>query len=333
MTVKKKPKQKKKNLKFPKRKPTNVKPYDLSQGVTQSILTTWLMCRQLARHTLECWESPRPRDALVFGSFWHWLLEMNYELLRKEGSLWEFEHLAQQWMEKIGRKLADPTKAQQHLAMAEALYDEYWDYWGNHKDSDYERNWIGIESVFDLSFHGYRLRGMRDGLYRNDRGKLWLLETKTAAGIDEGTLTDELVFNFQNLFYITAAEIEYDETVEGVLYNMIKKPGQRFTGTFNRKSENIMQYKNRIHEHVLEHPDEYFHRFEIKYSKKHKDNFKRDLLAQLEEFTAWWKGDMATYKGKFCVTRWTCEFLKACAQDNMAGYTQSRILFGELAEA
>lgn len=297
------------------------KPYTVKDGITQSILSTWLTCRVAAKYMLEGWESPTSREPLEFGNLFHWILEKNYDLIREEGTYWEFDHLAKIWLRKVGKKLNDPHKL---LAMAEALYDEYYKYWVD----DFERNWIGVESQFDIVFNGYRLRGMRDGIFRAKKDKPWLLETKTPGQIAEGTLSDTLAFDLQNLYYLTASEIETGENIAGVLYNLARRPQLR-----RKKEESKSSFMERIVEDVIGRPEHYFKRFEVKYTKKRKQKFKDELMFILDDFHAWTCHDprVPTYKSWNCVKKWNCEFLPACAQGSLAGYTQTRILHGELA--
>lgn len=301
------------------------KGYALADGVTQSLLSSWSGCRQAARYYIDFWESARPKDALVFGSLWHWFLETNYEEMRTSGNYFEFKGLADQWVKNEGRRLSNGELMEKVLAMAEALYEPYFEFWVE----DFKRDWVSLESKFDLTWEGFRLRGMRDGLFRDRTGHLWLLETKTTARLDEGSMGEALSFDFQNLFYIVASEAELNgERIAGVLYNVIVKPGIKFE---TKKNPDLPSWFRSAQELVRANPGEYFHRFQISYPQKRVDQFRSELLIKLNEFRRWLEGNSPTYKNeKGCVTRWNCEFLPLCSSNNTAGFTQTRELFSEL---
>lgn len=302
----------------------DIPPYLITDGVTQSLLGDYIDCRQRAKNKINGWESGAPRDPLVFGSFFHWLTEVNYDLIRQDnGAVYDFKALAEKWMVDRGSKLNNQQKAEEFIAMAEALYNPYWEFW----KEDFKRDWVGVESKFDVNFHGYRLRGMRDGLYRQKK-KPWLLETKTASGIDEKTLDELLAFDWQCLYYLTGSQIELDESISGVLYNIVKKPGFKF---YTKKNPTLPDWVKAVDESITAEPEKYFARFELTFSQKRRKNFERDLLIKLDEFNDWLDGKIPTYKNeKACKKRWNCEYMKACANDSFAGYYQTAKLFSEL---
>lgn len=318
---------KQKSIKLPKVSNVNSDyVYTLDQGITQSIITTWLKCREAARYMLHCWEPVAPREALLFGSFFHWLCEVNYELIRKEQNVFEFAGLGERWMEKVGYKIATPNLAEKMLAMAEALYDPYWETW---LDDDLSREWVAVEGTFDVMWNGFRLRGMRDGLFRDKKGRPWLLETKTK-GQMENALEDALGLDIQNLFYITTAEQELQEKVQGVIYNCIVKPRIQL-GT--KTNPTIVEWSQAISTDIASQPQKYFHRFEVTYTEKQKKVFREDLENYLTEFAQWLDGKVLHYKNRTsCISRWPCEWIQACTSSSMAGYGQTAVLFGELTE-
>ena len=302
------------------------RPYRIEDGITQSLLSAFVDCRQQCRYILDMWRMPRPKDALVFGGLWHWLLQQCYEEIRRTGKIIPFQVLAKRWFQEYGRKVCDTQAAEEHLAMAEALFDPYWKFW----KEDFKRKWIAVEKKFDVQWNGFRLRGMRDGGYTLRR-RPWILETKTAGQISEDTLEDKLAFDFQNLFYLVTAEEEIGKEIQGVLYNVIRKPMLR-----RGKAESLPEFSTRMREDVLSRPSWYFdHRWEILYTRERIKEFSEELLDKLVEFTCWvGRADSkapSTYKNEAaCIKRWTCEFLPACAQRSLAGYIQDRELFSEL---
>ena len=304
--------------------------YDFEKdGVTQSILSSFLACRQRAQFILDGWQKPRNKAALIFGSFFHWLIEEHIVSITNEGVglANSFGALESEWRNKmVTEGEVDRDALELYIAMAHALFEEYCNFWQK-KDESYE--WIGVESQFekctDRYQHTFKMRGMRDGIFRR-KGKLWILETKTAGRIDEETLNQTLNFDFQSLFYVTASELEFREPVAGILYNVVRKPQLR-----QKKEEPFRDYAERMKIDVAERPEFYFKRFEVPYTKKRKRLFREELMMKFHEMDLWRKGELPTYKNQTaCVGKWGCEFIQACASGTMAGYTQTRELFGEL---
>ena len=299
------------------------RPYRIEDGITQSMLACFVDCRVRCAIELDMWRAPKEKDALIFGSLWHWMLQCCYETIREKGKIIPFKRLASRWMSEFAGGLCDLQSAEKHIAMAAALFDPYWKFWRE----DFNRNWIDVEKQFDVEWKGFRLRGMRDGGY-TIRRQPWILETKTASQISEDTYEEKLAFDFQNLFYKHTAEIELGKLIKGVLYNLTRKPGLR-----QGKAESLPAFATRMKEDVLKRPEWYFNnRYEINYSDARMDDFRTELLAKLIDFKRWGEGGMCvTYKNEqACIKRWNCEFLSACAQRSMAGYVQNRELFSEL---
>ena len=153
-----------------RRKGKTFRPYRIEDGITQSLLSAFVDCRQGCQNILNMWRIPQQKDALIFGSLWHWLLQQCYEEIRTKGKIIPFAPLAKRWFREYGKRICDTQTAEKHLAMAEALFDPYWKFW----KEDFKRKWIAVEKMFDVSWYGYRLRGMRDGGYLLRR-KQWIL--------------------------------------------------------------------------------------------------------------------------------------------------------------
>jgi len=271
---------------------------------------------------LDGWQDTRPKDALAFGTLWHWFLEQNYgAIINGAKKPIDFRVLEQKYLDATLGRNSNPEAMERYMAMASALYDVYWLHW----KQDFRRKWEGAECQFDVNWNTFRLRGMRDGLYRFKK-QTWLLETKTTGRIDEYTLTDALAFNFQNLFYIVASEEELGKPIAGVMYNVVCKPQLR-----QGKAESLVNFAKRMRDDVSFRPRRYFVRFECTYPEVVKQRFREELANKLTDFWEWVDGKLATYRNEqACICRWTCEFLAACANNDLAGYVRTRELFGEL---
>ena len=169
--------------------------YTIDQGVTQSLLQAFMSCRKRATHALEQWKPVALRDSLYWGSMIHWMCAEHYQ---DRGAS------AAGYLVSEGRKVTElDQKEQNTLFLANTLMDSYREYWA---EADKAMEWIAVETEFDVELFGVRVRGKRDGLFRNKQGVLWLLETKTLSQLNEEQTMDRLMFDFQSLFYILATE-------------------------------------------------------------------------------------------------------------------------------
>lgn len=308
---------------MPKKRIKKSGKYDvLLDGVTNSLLQKWLMCRQAARYYIDGLRSDRPKTKALLGSIFHELLEHWY----MDGSC-PFKKVEARLRDKFLEEGGDLQMLESLLAQAHGLFEVYKEHWAK---ADAKKDWIETESVFDVEWEGWRLRGMRDGLYRDRKSKkLWLLETKTKSRIPE-SLDTSLVFDPQNLFYITATEAELDEEIAGVCYNIIRQPSLR-----QKQSENTADFFRRIKDDVADRQEHYFLRYELRYSKKQKDAFKNELLLKLDDMYMWTQGGQHTYKAECsCARGWSCDYLERCANGGVGGpYVKGGVLFEELQDA
>lgn len=305
-----------------------MKKYNLDDGVTQSILTAWDACPVRAKMMLEGWMSPAPNEALFFGSMFHTLLEDHYTICGPDEVI-DLEQFFKSYKKKSSGIKGEILE--KSFAMAEALYEPYCDFWD---EDDNNKEWEALEPVFDISIPGYgtkaedgslRLRGRIDGIFKV-KNKLWLLETKTKSQIQEASLMEQLNLDFQNLFYIHAAEKIFKKPISGVLYNVIRKPQLR-----QRAQEELWDFANRMKQDVESRPEFYFIRYEVSYPRRAIEEFNDELTSMLLDFIEWINYWTVTRKRRVsCTGKWNCEFLTACAQNSMAGYIQKRKLFSEL---
>lgn len=295
--------------------------YKISEGITQSMLQTWLTCRKASKLSLEGWRPIMKKRSFQFGSLFHLLLETLY-VTKKRMSPDEIFAIAEEKWRAEQSGLDDAQAIEDDLALAYELFVPYILF---HKKKDKTRKWVELEGVFDLSWKGYRLRGRRDGLYKVN-GKYWLFETKTAGRIDKGSMEDTLAFDFQNLFYITACEVEFGVPISGVCYNVIRKPSKRLKTA-------LPDFLSRVRADIIKQPEYYFIRWQLKYTRAMVTEFQRELFLILSDFDEWVHAGFQTYRGakSACCGRYVCEYIHACAANGkMTEYVQSGKRFGEL---
>jgi len=299
-------------------------------GVTYSLLQKFTSCRVAARFYLEGFRGVRTSEALNFGNACHYILEQIYR--SKNVSLKKIDMYAEEWEDYILEKDpgANPDALGDVTDIAKTVLKVYMKVYR----SDF-KTWkkLSVESTFDVMFHGYRLRGKRDGLFTktNKKGKenRYLLEHKTAGQINEDLISDSLSFDPQNLFYIIGTELQDDSCVRNTLRNVIRRPQIRF-----KVSQTWEEYKQEITKDCHTRPDHYFKRFETSYKDKDIEIYRKELFELLKEFDKWNKGESPTYRNtSACAGKgWQCEYLPACSSRKVDMLLANQPLFTELEE-
>jgi hypothetical protein len=299
------------------------KPYTLDDGITQSMLATFLTCREKSRLQLEGWQSDGFMVAAHRGDLFHKLLEEQYtrkEPLTDEQAVKFVDHVASKWLDKLKKAgPINPFAVEDTKACASALFPHYVKTW---RKVDAKFKVEACEEVFDVKWKGFRLRGKFDMVY--SIGKRWLFETKSKATIDSEIL-DALEIDFQNLFYLTALKIMGRPAI-GVNYNIIRKPGHK-----QKKNEDLKTFTARLEGEVIKNPGHFFKRYEVIYTLQQIERFEKELYFLLVDFGKWVKGELPTYRNQTaCIGRMKCPFLKYCSSGSFVGFSKTRVLFREL---
>lgn len=295
--------------------------YKIEDGITQSMLQAFMACRQRSAYQLDHWE---PLGAVTAsadrGNLFHFLLEKWYRDRPTSGESW-LDTAISFWKAKLSKNGPLPAFFEEAENLALALFEPYVTKW---KKSDDTLQWESLEEVFDVTYKGFRLRGKIDGLPIR-KGRRWIFETKTKAAIDEEGILDTLLFDFQNLFYLTMLR-ELGRPAIGVIYNIIRTPNFR-------KKETAQERIARMKDDAQKNSKDYFIRYEVTYPKETVERFEQELLWKLELFKAVHEGKQPVFRNETaCITRMKCPFLKACASGSMIGYQRTRKLFRELEE-
>lgn len=317
-------------------------PYTIEDGVTFSLQSSFGDCRQRCRWYLDGWRQPVLKESLEFGSLIHGPLLETLGKGVQSGAVATVEqakallpaHVDAWRRERAGA--ADSAELQQTefvLAKAQAVWPAYCEV---HKNDLRKSLWLDVEGTFDVRWRGYRLRGRRDGIRRDKRGRLWLFETKTKSQISDDDIMRTLSFDAQSLFYLVSnrAELERDgrlgKGIIGVVYNVVRNPGER---RLKKGTEPLADYSARVAEKVAADPGHYFKRYEAVYTRDQVTAFEERLESKLAAFHAWLLGNAPTYCNEAaCVKKWNCGFLDACASGGpeRAGMIREGRLFEEL---
>lgn len=302
--------------------------WDLERdGVTQGLISRFLACPEKLRvsHILGL-RREQTSDALRFGSIFHDMLRFHKATEQSPNQTMDFIYERDY---KLAKNKLEVEGNQLWYAIALEVLKVYVNYW---KDDDENRDWLGVEKVFDVRYTPSelpvpttRLRGRRDGEYRST--SIFLKETKTRAQHNEEAAMDKIAIDFQVWFYLLSLYLEYGEFPGGVLYDIVRRPLLR-----QGKKESEREFLNRVRQDVITRPDHYFVRYPCSVEEDEFMTFKADLDSILYRIWDWWNDGVGThYKNTSnCQLGYlTCEFLPYCARKERSLYT-TRELFNEL---
>jgi hypothetical protein len=284
-------------------------------GITQSLLSTWKTCRRKFLFAINRWERIE-EDRFAYHSMVHFLLE---HLYKSEGKA-----NVNQLIDKYklpGRAVEIEGLKATALAMITGYIRQY------AKDFK-EKRFESVEGKFSIEFGSYLLLGKKDGRFRDKMGGRWHIEHKNYSRINEDFLMQHLSFDLQNMFYALADLIEFKKPLNGVLYNIIRKPE-------TRKERSTQELYKHLQQELIKNPEHYYIRYEVPYAKEEIEEFKEALKVQLDELGSilhlggntlkfFYKNEAA------CDGKYQCPFLGACSTGTMCGYHQRKVLFPEL---
>lgn len=260
-------------------------------GITQTGLDRFMVCPEQFSVNYIDGNSPRKfREPLEFGNLFHLCCEFQGKdtptaIAKKCCDAYVKSRLA-----NAGD--IDRDKLQQMVGVIQLIFPKYAAYYSA---KDRVIKWIGREKVFRVPypFQDYDgktltidLVGKMDGVYRDLTANVPnLKETKTKSNINAEAIRDGLRADFQTLFYLLALRLETKKEPKEVLYDVIKRPGQRWNKTDTMKS-----YLARIEADINKKPKQYFARWRVTLSSGTIDNFcKMTLDPTLRELFRWWR--------------------------------------------
>ena len=256
-------------------------------GVTYTFLAEFLQCRESARLSyVEGWSQKGLIEALEFGSAIHKCLEAaasgdphNYDrvlnLHRKErlpylqpGVIHDFDRI---------------------MDMARIVFPRYYAYWLAKGGMEHQPDatFLSSEEKFEIPYtlpdgRIINIRGRFDAVL-NYKGQIWLMEDKTKSVVDD-RITDYLPHDLQTMLYCHAIKQVYGQTVSGILYNVIRRPGLRLG-----KKETVPELLTRIQQDVGERPEHYYLRWMVALAPDDVANWSsRVLTPVLNQVCLWW---------------------------------------------
>lgn len=311
-----------------KRKSQKVKPSNLTvpvdysldvQGLSQSLVLTFQECRRKFLMQLNGYRASGKNKTYLFGNIMHGALDKCYN----SAKLIDFSVFEKEFRSQNADELIDVEEQQleRDFAIAETMLPIYFE---NYEDDLTKKKFEAVEEEFCVYFHGVKLRGKKDGLFTIN-GKRWLMEHKTKGRIQEDPIMLKLSFDFQNLLYILADELEHKETIAGTLYNVIRNP------QIKQGKQTLEAFCQRVAADMRERPKFYFMRWEVPYTANDKKRFAIELTQKLDDIKRALETNTCYKSENACVGLYSCDFLSACAADSFANLTRSANIFPELA--
>lgn len=257
-------------------------------GVTYSFLDEFLRCREQARLSYVVGYAQKQLiEAFEFGNCIHNCLEAQGNA---KGRAFDHNRVLNEYRLMRNKQIMANEKTELHriVETARLVWPAYLKFWqakqGMEMLSDCE--FVSNEEDFKIPHvlpngTSIILRGRLDGVLRY-KGRLWLMENKTKSVIDE-RIADYLPHDMQTQMYCHAVNLKYGEKVEGILYNVVRRPGLRVgKGTV----PNLLE---RIAVDLDERPEFYFPRWNIYLDPGDTERWvSRVLNPILTQVQLWW---------------------------------------------
>lgn len=278
-------------------------------GISSSLLGLWLTCREQFRlQVVEGWRNNHTPHYFMFGTMVHWVLECAYKLPKAPPPSWCSKAISKyysMWKENtkgyMTSSLAETME--QLVGMAEIVLPAYMDRYeadwtGKGKDGTTSpRKWLATEERFDVPFTHpklsavIRIRGTRDGIFKDRHGDMYNFDTKCRSVIIEQDIEELLPTDVQQNLYMWAAK-KSGHPVEGVVMNIIRRPSIRVG-----KKEVLADALNRLKKALVrKNYDHYFLRFQGNVTMAETTHWQKTWLEPiLEEIAMWTAGKLPHY--------------------------------------
>lgn len=255
--------------------------WDLQRhGVTASAANTFLNNPEEFRlQYIEGWSGRNTGEALDYGTCVHWILEQIYKQ-RKWPSERTLRELILDYEAHWNTIVVSPTQdqldqQQKVLGMAHAVLPAYFKRWDGDITGRYSykhsgvyppKKWIALEEEFSYPYvysDGFTvpLRGRIDGVFLNDKGRVFVFDTKTKGQIREEMLSHTLKMDFQMMLYFYVATQKYGAEFGkplGVIMNIVRR------SQLKQGKQSLIDFLDRIMRDASDEArfDHYFLRFQ-----------------------------------------------------------------------
>lgn len=271
-------------------------------GVTQSMLSRFLVCRERFRALVIDGVKPREKfdPKKDFGNMWH-ACEEALITGYAPGDGWETA--LRHCVENLRRKFQMDHEAINHwYSVTLALFPVYCEYWS--KRGGITTGSVIREVVFDAPYslpsgRVVRLRGKWDDVgLCTQKDHIWIGDHKTKSAIDVAKIKRQLKFDLQTMFYVIAGTADLKrygclpgphsrglqvkgKAITEIRYNVIRRSSHKTAESMLKK----------CHEDIFDRRGgEWFERFTATINQRDIETFQRVTLNPiLEQLCDWWE--------------------------------------------
>ncbi len=297
-------------------------------GVSQSILATWLECREMARlGTIIGLDGIGVPAPLGFGALGHSALHKCYITKHKtvrsmiQGVNEQLAFAKKEFCKERDPMTSDTLDMMNHsLIMLEKLLPAYYSHWG---ESDLKKDWTRIEEKFRIEMKMpdgavVPYVGKMDGTFSGKK-QVHLFETKFKSQFSSN-LSDTLPMDTQIGAYVTALKVIDKSDPGSITYNMIRRSKMEV-----KQGESLADLAMRMGAEAMKKPDHFFQRLEITLTREEKEEHAFRLQKLVEEFYAWWKVTTTEtrdlmWNGARCDQYGGCRFLAVCSRGDRSAF-------------
>lgn len=283
-------------------------------GITQSLLNLFLMCRERFRVKVIDGLGPTDRfkHAIEYGNMWHVceeaLAESGNPIVNNPVSNPPWLKALQNYANTLLKRYpTSQEEVEKWYLVCKMQFPVYVDYWKKHPDVK-ERTPLYQEEVFNVDYslpsgRVVRLKGKFDSVdIIGKKPAIYLQENKSKGNIDEEVLQRQLTFDLQTMFYLVAlkqwcADFNIGTPIHGIRYNVIRRPFAGGKGmirqkqaTKTAKEETLPQLIERLKtDYILPEPGYWFMRWKVMISATDTERFRDEFLTPiLEQLCDWW---------------------------------------------
>lgn len=284
-------------------------------GVTQSLLSPYLVCKE--RFRIKTIEGLAPHEefnhVIEYGNMWHECEESLAMYTSPAPSDQKCADMSwrsrlRDYCEKLCIKYQlQQTQIEKWYQVCKTQFPIYVEYWKKHPDVK-KRTPLLAEETFKVPYtlpsgRVVLLRGKWDSVDLVGKGhnaRIWLMENKTKGDVKEEQMQRQLTYDLQTMLYLIALreQLYNFDTVDnsllggdygmpiGVRYNVIRRPLSGGKGSIKQKKpckkypngQTLLEYYDELGGIIQEEPETYFMRWNVEITEKDVEKFKRETL-------------------------------------------------------
>lgn len=297
-------------------------------GVSQSMLHTWLACREDARMSIVLGYTMQQASwPLVYGSISHDCLDFGYKAGGDFADSDLRDHLGksiQAYLKKEGNSIEQQDMAEQAGLLLKQIIPAYFERWWKKQDS--KQKWTVIESQFrkEITPTLDAVGKMDGGFIDHQDGEHYLLETKNKSRFDKD-FENWLGIDLQLAYYLMGYPCVVPRArVRGAIYNLMRRPDRP------KGKKDMTEVLSSLSDDLRKRPDHWFLRYKVKFTEQEIVDQLDSIHAKLGAFYDWWlkaKDDLHGHIDPLfnpgACERFgkKCKYLQHCAFKDLSGLT------------